>query len=137
MLLEGHGVQCDAHAGSFVRHHYLVHPLLQALCFRPDVAPARSDAKGHRRAFDDLGWDFEDKCDGFRMIAEILRGKFALLQPQRQDHQSQLYRGRQSSRGVKGDAVIDGELSAIGKDGISHFRLLQNALLRKRFRQFK
>ncbi|MEH2562250.1 ATP-dependent DNA ligase [Bradyrhizobium sp. AZCC 2289] len=29
---------------------------------------------------------------------------------------------------VKGDAVIDGDLVAIGKDGISHFQLLQNAL---------
>src|SRR3984893_18212754 len=25
--------------------------------------------------FDDPGWVFEDKCDGFRMIAEIRRGK--------------------------------------------------------------
>src|SRR5207237_7354877 len=30
--------------------------------------------------------------------------------------------------GVKGDAVIDGELVAIGKDGVSHFQLLHNAL---------
>jgi bifunctional non-homologous end joining protein LigD len=29
---------------------------------------------------------------------------------------------------VKADAVIDGELVAIGKDGVSHFQLLQNAL---------
>jgi bifunctional non-homologous end joining protein LigD len=29
---------------------------------------------------------------------------------------------------VKGDAVIDGELVAIGEDGVSHFQLLQNAL---------
>src|SRR5215208_4857810 len=30
--------------------------------------------------------------------------------------------------GIKGDAVIDGEFVAIGKDGVSHFQLLQNAL---------
>jgi bifunctional non-homologous end joining protein LigD len=30
--------------------------------------------------------------------------------------------------GVRGDSVIDGELVAIGKDGVSHFQLLQNAL---------
>jgi bifunctional non-homologous end joining protein LigD len=29
---------------------------------------------------------------------------------------------------AKGDPVIDGELVAIGKDGVSHFQLLQNAL---------
>jgi hypothetical protein len=28
--------------------------------------------------FDDPGWVFEDKYDGFRMIAEIRRGKVAL-----------------------------------------------------------
>jgi hypothetical protein len=30
--------------------------------------------------------------------------------------------------GVKGDAVIDGELVALDKHGVSHFQLLQNAL---------
>jgi bifunctional non-homologous end joining protein LigD len=30
--------------------------------------------------------------------------------------------------GVKTDAVLDGELVAIGNDGISHFQLLKNAL---------
>jgi bifunctional non-homologous end joining protein LigD len=30
--------------------------------------------------------------------------------------------------GIKRDAVIDGELVAIGSDGLSHFQLLQNAL---------
>ena len=35
---------------------------------------------------------------------------------------------RNRLEGVKGDAVIDGELVAIGKDGVSHFQLLQNAL---------
>jgi len=29
---------------------------------------------------------------------------------------------------VKGDAVIDGELVALDKKGVSHFQLLQNAL---------
>jgi bifunctional non-homologous end joining protein LigD len=28
--------------------------------------------------FDDPGWVFEDKYDGFRMVAEIRRGKVAL-----------------------------------------------------------
>jgi ATP-dependent DNA ligase len=30
--------------------------------------------------------------------------------------------------GVQGDAVIDGELVALDKDGVSHFQLMQNAL---------
>jgi len=32
---------------------------------------------------------------------------------------------------VSGDAVIDGELVALDKNGISHFQLLQNALRSK------
>ena len=31
--------------------------------------------------FDDPGWVFEDKYDGFRMIAEIKNGKVALYSP--------------------------------------------------------
>jgi hypothetical protein len=34
-------------------------------------------------------------------------------------------------RRVWADAVVDGELVAIGKDGVSHFQLLQNALRRE------
>src|SRR4029078_13195617 len=33
--------------------------------------------------------------------------------------------------GVKGDAVIDGELVALDENGVSHFQLLQNALRHK------
>jgi bifunctional non-homologous end joining protein LigD len=36
--------------------------------------------------------------------------------------------GRESAEGVRSDAFIDGELVAVGKDGVSHFELLQNAL---------
>ena len=34
----------------------------------------------------------------------------------------------QALEGVKGDAVIDGELVALDANGVSHFQLLQNAL---------
>ena len=37
--------------------------------------------------FDDPGWVFEDKYDGFRMVASIEAGQGHALQPQRQDHQ--------------------------------------------------
>src|SRR4051812_21583423 len=35
VLLEGHGVECDAQAGPFVRQRYLVHPRLPTLCLGP------------------------------------------------------------------------------------------------------
>jgi bifunctional non-homologous end joining protein LigD len=78
--------------------------------------------------FDDTGWVFEDKYDGFRMIAEIRRGKVALYSRNGKIISHSYIEVAKALEGVKGDAVIDGELVAIGKDGVSHFQLLQNAL---------
>ena len=78
--------------------------------------------------FDDPGWVFEDKYDGFRMIAEIRRGKVALYSRNGKIISQSYIEVAKALEGVKCDAVIDGELVAIGKDGVSHFQLLQNAL---------
>ena len=78
--------------------------------------------------FDDPGWVFEDKYDGFRMIAKIRRGKVALYSRNGKIISHSYVEVAKALEGVKGDAVIDGELVAIGKDGISHFQPLQNAL---------
>jgi bifunctional non-homologous end joining protein LigD len=78
--------------------------------------------------FDDPAWVFEDKYDGFRMIAEIRRGKVALYSRNGKIISRSYMEVAKALEGVKGDAVIDGELVAIGKDGVSHFQLLQNAL---------
>src|SRR4051794_17515180 len=78
--------------------------------------------------FDDRGWVFEDKYDGFRMIAEIRRDKVVLYSRNGKIISHSYIEVAKALEGVKGDAVIDGELVAIGKDGVSHFQLLQNAL---------
>ncbi|WP_407193778.1 non-homologous end-joining DNA ligase [Bradyrhizobium sp. STM 3566] len=78
--------------------------------------------------FDDPDWVFEDKYDGFRMVAEIRRGKVSLYSRNGKIVSSSYIEVANALEGVKGDAVIDGELVAIGKDGVSHFQLLQNAL---------
>jgi bifunctional non-homologous end joining protein LigD len=78
--------------------------------------------------FDDPGWVFEDKYDGFRMIAEIERGKVTLYSRNGKIISRSYIEVAAALEGVKSDAVIDGELVAIGKDGVSHFQLLQNAL---------
>ena len=67
--------------------------------------------------FDDPGWVFEDKYDGFRMIAEIRRGKVALYSRNGKIISRSYIEVAKALEGVKGDAVIDGELVAIGKDG--------------------
>src|SRR3978361_2175117 len=78
--------------------------------------------------FDDPGWVFEDKYDGFRMIAQIRRGKVALYSRNGKIISHSYIDVAKALEGVKGDAVIDGEIVAIGKDGVSHFQLLQKAL---------
>ncbi|MHC4042821.1 non-homologous end-joining DNA ligase [Bradyrhizobium sp. 23AC] len=78
--------------------------------------------------FDDPDWVFEDKFDGFRMVAEIRCGRVALYSRNGKIIGHSYVEVAKALEGVKADAVIDGELVAIGKDGASHFQLLQNAL---------
>jgi bifunctional non-homologous end joining protein LigD len=78
--------------------------------------------------FDDPGWVFEDKYDGFRMVAEIKNGNVALYSRNGKIISRSYIEVAKALERVEADAVIDGELVAIGKDGVSHFQLLQNAL---------
>lgn len=78
--------------------------------------------------FDDAGWVFEDKYDGFRMVATIEGGKVTLYSRNGKIISQSYIEVAKALEGTKGDAVIDGELVALDKDGISHFQLLQNAL---------
>ena len=81
--------------------------------------------------FDDPNWIFEDKFDGFRMVAEIRGGRVALYSRNGKIISHSYVEVAKALEGVKADAVIDGELVAIGKEGVSHFQLLQNALRHK------
>jgi bifunctional non-homologous end joining protein LigD len=78
--------------------------------------------------FDDAGWVFEDKYDGFRMVAKIDGGKVILYSRNGKIISHSYIEVARALEGVKGDAVIDGELVALDKAGVSHFQLLQNAL---------
>jgi bifunctional non-homologous end joining protein LigD len=71
---------------------------------------------------------FEDKYDGFRMVAKIKEGKVTLYSRNGKIISHSYIEVAKALEGVKGDAVIDGELVALDKNGISHFQLLQNAL---------
>jgi bifunctional non-homologous end joining protein LigD len=78
--------------------------------------------------FDDKGWVFEDKYDGFRMVAKTESGKVTLYSRNGKIISHSYIEVGKALEGVKGDAVIDGELVALDKNGTSHFQLLQNAL---------
>jgi bifunctional non-homologous end joining protein LigD len=78
--------------------------------------------------FDDAGWVFEDKYDGFRMVAKIEGGKVTMYSRNGKIISHSYIEVAKALEGVKGDAVIDGELVALDRNGVSHFQLLQNAL---------
>ena len=81
--------------------------------------------------FDDPGWVFEDKYDGFRMVAKISDGKVALYSRNGKVISDSYIEVAKALEGARRDAVVDGELVALDKDGVSHFQLLQNALRHK------
>ena len=80
------------------------------------------------RPFDDAGWVFEEEHHGFRMIAKIESGSVTLYSRNGKIISHSYMEVAKALEGVKGDAVIDGELVALDKAGVSHFQLLQNAL---------
>jgi bifunctional non-homologous end joining protein LigD len=86
--------------------------------------------------FDDAGWVFEDKYDGFRMVATIRDGKVTLYSRNGKIISHSYLDVAKALEGVKGDAVIDGELVALDKAGVAHFQLLQNALRHEAKLQF-
>ena len=62
------------------------------------------------------------------MVAKIEGGKVTLYSRNGKIISHSYIEVAKALEGVKGDAVIDGELVALDKDGVSHFQLLQNAL---------
>jgi bifunctional non-homologous end joining protein LigD len=79
--------------------------------------------------FDDPDWVFETKWDGFRMIADIAGGKVTLYSRNGKIISDSYRDVAKALEKVKSDAVLDGELVALDARGISHFQLLQNALI--------
>jgi bifunctional non-homologous end joining protein LigD len=77
--------------------------------------------------FDDKDWVFEDKYDGFRMIASIEDREVTLYSRNGKIISHSYIEVAEALAGMEHDAVIDGELVAIDSGGLSHFQLLQNA----------
>ena len=73
--------------------------------------------------FDDKGWVFEDKYDGFRMVTKTQGGKVTLYSRNGKIISHSYIEVAEALEDVKGDAVIDGELVVLDKNGISHFQL--------------
>jgi bifunctional non-homologous end joining protein LigD len=77
--------------------------------------------------FDDSGWVFETKWDGFRIIAKAVRGAAALYSRNGNNVTKNYPSIAQALGKSRHAAVFDGELVALDRMGRSRFQLLQNA----------
>ncbi|WP_437785810.1 DNA ligase D [Sorangium sp. So ce1097] len=75
------------------------------------------------------GWLYEVKFDGYRMIARLRGGRVTLLTRRGQDWTERFPAVRDDlARLPAREAVLDGEIVVVGRDGVTDFQALQNAL---------
>ncbi len=77
--------------------------------------------------FDDPGWVFETKWDGFRAIAMAEPGRALLYSRNLNDISKKYPAICQALAAIEHKTVLDGELVALDANGRSRFQLLQNA----------
>jgi bifunctional non-homologous end joining protein LigD len=91
------------------------------------VRPTLAELK--QKAFSDPHWVFEIKWDGVRAIAEIKQGRTTLWARSGRDVTSEYpeFKDLAAKFRVK-NAIVDGEIVTLDKDGRSNFHKLQNRL---------
>jgi len=76
--------------------------------------------------FDDPDWSYEVKWDGYRAIAYIQKGSVAISSRNNKSFAEKYYPITQALSKWSFQAVLDGEIVVIGKDGKANFGALQN-----------
>ncbi len=77
-----------------------------------------------RVPFDDPDWLYEIKCDGFRGLAYVFGGRCQLVSRKGHIYSAPIFNrlGSAIASGIKAkNAVLDGEICALGSDGKSIF----------------
>jgi len=78
------------------------------------------------KPFDDPGWLYEVKWDGYRAIAYIQNGKVEIRSRNNKSFDEKFYPLYQSLKKWKINAVIDGEIVVVNEQGVPDFGELQN-----------
>ncbi|MGZ8541554.1 MAG: non-homologous end-joining DNA ligase [Chitinophagaceae bacterium] len=78
------------------------------------------------KPFDERGWIYEIKWDGYRAVAMINNGKVNLISRNNKSFNEKFYPVSQSLKKWKINAIIDGEVAVLNNNGIAHFGSLQN-----------
>lgn len=76
--------------------------------------------------FDDPGWEYEVKWDGYRALAYLNSGEVNLQSRNKKSFNDKFYPVLQRLQEWKINAVIDGEIVVINEKGLSDFNALQN-----------
>ncbi|MGN7885923.1 DNA ligase D [Dyadobacter endophyticus] len=78
------------------------------------------------RPFDDPGWEYEVKWDGYRALAYLNQGQANLRSRNKKSFNDKFYPIYQQLQDWKINGVIDGEIVVINEKGLSDFNALQN-----------
>lgn len=76
--------------------------------------------------FDQPGWLYEIKWDGYRALALSHKGKVELLSRNNKSFNEKFYPVYQAVQDWNINAVVDGEICVVNEKGIAHFGSLQN-----------
>jgi bifunctional non-homologous end joining protein LigD len=110
----GLSIPAGARAGAMPS---LVNPMLATLVGKP---------------FSDKNWLFETKWDGYRAVCFLSKGKHRLVSRNQLDMTQKFSELDSLGKQIDAEtAVLDGEIVAIGKDGLPSFQLMQGRLSRK------
>lgn len=83
-------------------------------------------ASPKRKIFNDPGWIYELKWDGYRMISAISNGEVKTYSRNGNSFTERFYKITKSLEGIPFDAILDGEVVAMDNDGKNNFQALQN-----------
>ncbi|HXO76030.1 MAG TPA: non-homologous end-joining DNA ligase, partial [Puia sp.] len=75
---------------------------------------------------DEPGWIYEIKWDGYRAVAICKKKSVELISRNNESFNDKFYPVHQALQALGLEAVLDGEIAVLKKDGISNFGALQN-----------
>src|SRR5688572_15326289 len=78
------------------------------------------------KPFDEPGWIYEIKWDGYRAVAMINKGKVNLVSRNDKSFNEKFYPVTAALKKWNATAVIDGEICVLNEEGVAHFGSLQN-----------
>ncbi|PWT77608.1 MAG: DNA ligase D [Bacteroidetes bacterium] len=78
------------------------------------------------KPFDEKGWTYEVKWDGYRAIAYLLNGNVKIKSRNNKEFGDKFYPIQNALQKTSLNAILDGEIIVAGKNGVSNFGDLQN-----------